>query len=69
MVIDGIVIIAEMIWDILGNNSTAIRQEQSQGHEMRVYPGEECDRKCGVDEPARICIYQWVLENYSAMGS
>ncbi|XP_019548798.3 uncharacterized protein LOC109419033 [Aedes albopictus] len=59
----------KMIWDILGNNSAAFRQEQSQEHEMRVYPGEECDRKCSVDEPPRICHYQWVLENYSAMGS
>ncbi|XP_021701212.1 laccase-5 [Aedes aegypti] len=56
------------IWDILKENSTSTtfrKQDQS----IQVYPGEECDRKCTVGEPSRVCYFHWVLENYSAMGS
>ncbi|XP_065081288.1 uncharacterized protein LOC135703864 [Ochlerotatus camptorhynchus] len=58
----------KIVWDILKANSSSLRR-QNQHQEPRVYPGEECDRLCDVDEPSRICYYHWVLENYSAMGS
>ncbi|XP_053694017.1 uncharacterized protein LOC128741918 [Sabethes cyaneus] len=37
--------------------------------DVRVYPGEECDRTCSTNEPPRVCYFHWTLENYASMGS
>lgn len=71
---DGIVPFSEEIWDTLTNNFTVndftvLRYQPQQEQGLEIFPGEECDRTCSVDEPSRICYYKWVLESYAAMGS